>query len=341
MMSTNPFFVAIVFLAGFFADLGGWPALAADSGGHVVAKARSFDFGKVSQGETVSHCFEFSNTGPGELQINRMSFSLPGMKGRASRSIAAGAVGRLCLDLDTSSLNLAVDARADLTLSDPSTPRLGFDVRGFVSRPIDLMPMAVFADIFEGEGAERHIKIVNNKAAPLAIGKIEKDGTHFDAAVTTLEQGRVYDFVARIDPATPSGRYGEFAYLVTNDPTTPRIRIGINILVKRDIYALPQAVDFGALSLDRLKASPASANGEVETLMVKRRDGGFRIEGISSDVPGLAISVEPHGESQAFRIELTPQPDKIARGPLNGTIRIGTSDPAIPEITVPVRGLVN
>ena len=267
-----------------------------------------------------------------------MSFTYPGMKGRGTGLIAPGSTGRLCLDLDTSSLNLKVDARATVTFDDPDEQRLVFDLRGFVSKPIDLMPMAVFADIYEGDGAERHIKIVNNEPNALAIQKIEKQGTHFDATVKTVEEGRVFDFIARIDPSTPPGRYGEFAYLNTNSPNWPRIRIGINILVKREIYALPQALNFGEFSLAQLRASP---NGAVETLMISKRAGDFRLTGISSDIPGLIISATPKGESQTFRIEVAPSADKMTRGPVNGTIRLTTSDHAVPLIEVPVHGLID
>src|SRR5689334_9384109 len=266
------------------------PSLAA---GNLIASDRSFDFGKVRQGENISHCFPLSNTGTKALRMTGMSFTYPGMKGRGTGLMAPASAGQLCLDLDTSSLNLDVDARALVTFDDPDAQQLAFDLRGFVSKPIDLMPMAVFADIYAGEGAERHIKIVNNEPKALAIRKIEKQGTHFDATVTTVEDGRVFDFVARIDPSVPPGRYGEFAYLVTNDQNWPRIRIGINILVKQEIYALPQALDFGKVSLAQLRASPMAANGEVETLIVRKREGSFRLTKISSDIPGLIITATP------------------------------------------------
>jgi hypothetical protein len=74
--------------------------------------------------------------------------------------------------------------------------------------------------------------------------------------------------------------------------------------------------------------------------MVKKRAGRFRIESISSDVPGLHVVATPSGEGEVFRVEVTPRPESMARGAINGTIRIATSDSAFPVITIPVHGEV-
>jgi hypothetical protein len=237
------------------------PLFAATSDAHLVAPSRYFDFGRVKKGERISHCFEIGNDGGAALHISGMSMSYSGMSARVSASIAPKKSARLCIGLDTSALDLDVNARTSIALDDPTQPHVAFLLHGYVSEPIDLIPMsAVFASVFQGEGAERHISIVNNQDQPLEIRAIEKQGPHFDADIAVREPGRVFDFIARIDPATPPGRYTELAYLLS-DPGFPRIRIAINIFVKTEVYAIPSSVDFGILDRARFGGFAGARGG--------------------------------------------------------------------------------
>src|SRR6266851_67894 len=60
----------------------------------VVVPARHYDFGIVTQGEKVSHCFELGNRGTAPLKTSRMELSLPAMTARATASIAPGKTGQ-------------------------------------------------------------------------------------------------------------------------------------------------------------------------------------------------------------------------------------------------------
>ncbi len=329
------FVAAAAFLLSGFAA-----ALAAAPGPRFVAPVRGFDFGKVKRGATISHCFRVSNAGTGVLKILGMTFTYPGMTARVKALIPPGKTRPLCIDLKTTTLDLGVRARALLRLNDPAHPQIAFTLRGFVSRPIDFIPPAVFATFFKGEGAQKRIEIVNNERKPLAIKGIEREGKHFRAKIVAVKPGRVYDLLVRIPRDTPPGRYIENAQLSTNDPRHPRLRVGVFILVLRDLYAMPEKIDFGTLSLAQLRTDPALAEDQAETVFVREREGSFRIDGVSSDIPGLGVTVSPQGEARAFRVEVVPQPDKLAPGPFAGTVTIATSDRKIPRILVPVRGVV-
>jgi len=98
-----------------------------------------------------------------------------------------------------------------------------------------------------GESAERHVRIVNHEDRPLAITRVEGGGRFFTAAMRTLEPGKVHDLRVEVPAGAPPGRYEDTVYLGTDHPTRSRIPIAVNVFVKTEVYANPEAVDFGTV----------------------------------------------------------------------------------------------
>jgi hypothetical protein len=88
---------------------------------------------------------------------------------------------------------------------------------------------------------------VNHEDRPLAITRVEGGGRSFTAALRTLEPGKVYDLRVEVPAGAPPGRYEDTVYLGTDHPTRSRIPIAVNVFVKTDVYANPEAVDFGTV----------------------------------------------------------------------------------------------
>ena len=316
-------------------------ALHAADAPHAVVSEGRYEFGALRQGEKVSHCFAIRNDGSAPLEISGMALSLPGMTARGSPAIAPGQAGQVCVDLDTSDLGLEVNATTRLDLNDPVRPQITLVLHGRVKQPIDMIPFsAVFAAVFKGERAERHITIVNNEAEPLKILRLAPEGEHFKASIKTVDAGRVYDLAVDIPPDVPPGRYGEFINLETDNQKFPHLRVGVNIFVKTDVYAFPDAVDFGVVSTAQLTEHPEMAEGLAQGFLLKKRAGTFRITSIETDVPALRITQTPEGDSGTFRIEVALVLDKLRPGSLAGQIRLRTTDSEFPEVVIPVRGTV-
>ncbi len=101
-----------------------------------IVLAPSYDFGTITQGETVSHCFELENNGTAPLKITRMELSLPEMTARTTASIAPGNKGQVCVELGTSTLSLKASAQALVILNDPARSQIPLVLTGVVKAPI-------------------------------------------------------------------------------------------------------------------------------------------------------------------------------------------------------------
>jgi hypothetical protein len=236
----------------------GLPALAAPEAPRAVFPVTSQDFGTVLQGEKIVRDVPLRNQGSAPLTIEGGDLSMPGMKARFQRVIGPGEAAKITLEWDTSGVTGEVRAEAVFRFNDPAEPKVTLTLNGVAKPPIEIQPRpAVFFSVWTGESVERTVAIVNNEERPLHILGLEPDGKHFAASLRTVEPGKVYNLVVKVPPETPPGRYMEAVYLKTDHPTLSRLKIGVNVFVKAELYADPQVVDFGRVSLDRLARAAA------------------------------------------------------------------------------------
>ena len=128
--------------------------------------------------------------------------------------------------------------------------------------------------------------------------------------------------------------------LHTDAPNHEAVRVPVNVLVKADVYANPEDVDFGEIDLAALKRNPARLPLFNQTFLVKRRQGPFDIKTYSTDVQGVVIKTSPGRADAIHEFSVSISPDKLSVGPLEGHIRIQTSDSRFAEIVIPVHGRV-
>jgi Protein of unknown function (DUF1573) len=339
MIPTTVRKVAIWLLAGASVVLWARPGIALGELAEVTLPVSSHDFGTVRQGETVTYAFTVRNGGTTAVQIERIELPWPGLTARFKRVIAAGEDVRVALGWNTSVVTGSLAGEAVLTLNGAAEPRLTLPLKALVKPLMEFRPYgAVFLSVFQGETLERPVTLVNNDDRPVHVTGVETDGSHAVAALDTIETGKIYRVRVTIPSGVPPGRYREVVYVRTDHPTVSRLPIGVNALVKTDVYVNPAEVDFGTVSLRRLSTSPQALDFLTQTFIVRKRAGEFEIRSLTSDVPALQLSQEPAGPSAAFRIDVRLAKDRLEPGQLTGSIRVMTSDPAFPEFIVPVRG---
>jgi len=317
------------------------PASSPDqAGGDLVALEPEHDFGIVAQGEPVVRAFIIRNPSTEPRVIERVELSAAGMNARFARTIEPGGQGTITLKWDTNSITGDVTAEAVVQFADPAVAPITLTVKGRVNAPIELLPYpAVFFSVFKGETAERRVRIVNHSESALTISRLEPQGQHFAATIEAVETGRVYDLRVTLPEDVSPGRYVESVVLHTNHPKRPRLEIPVNVLVKTDIYANPEEVQFGQVSLGELQRSPQLIALLTQPVMVRKRAGRFGITAVETSLPVLVVEQEPaSGASEAFRLNVGLDKAKLRAGPLTGSIRILTTDKDFPELIVKVSG---
>jgi len=301
----------------------------------------TYDFGAVKQGETVTHTFYVKNVLLVPLKIARIELSAPGMTVRAKPVIDPGANGEIEIGWNTTSVAHSVTANATVHFVENQRPDLTFVLSGTVTPAIEAIPLAgFFISMFKDESAERSITLVNHQDHALGIRKLDAQSPLFRASLETRTAGQVYQVTVKVPPGIQPGRYAEEIRLETDDQKFPTFHIPVNLLVKDDLYASPDVVDFGEIDLARLTAQPNLLELLAHTIIVKKRAGNFEIKSIASDLPGLRITRTPNDASQSFELHVALELQALRPGAFSGTIRVVTMDAALPPITIAVRGQV-
>jgi hypothetical protein len=297
------------------------------------------DFGTIRQGVTARHGFVIRNRGDRPLVIERLEFSRPGMTARFPAAVPAGGEGTITVSWDTSQARGQVESEAVANLGDPTQARVRLVLTAIVKPGVEVLPYpAVFVSVFAGDSAERSLVIVNNDEQPLTITGVEAAGPHCRARVETEETGKRYRIIVVVPAGVPAGRYREQVFVETDHPERSRLTIPVNVFVKAEVYANPEAVDFGVVPLAHLAKEPGVLQLLTQTVMVKKRAGPFAIEKISSDLVSVDVRQTPAARSSAFRLDVGLVRQRLRPGPIAGTIRVTTDDAEFPEILIPVRG---
>lgn len=317
--------------------------LAQTGSSRVVVARQTHDFGTVRQGDPLVHAFVIRNEGTAPLTILRVDLSTPGTKTRFKKTLLPSESGQIVMEWDTSKLQGEFEAEAVVHLTDPQQPRVSLSLTAVVIAPIAFDPSPeVFFSAYRGETPERTVQVINNEGRPLTIIGAESPSNHYDVSVKTVRDGFAYEIRVKIRPDVPFGRYpSEPIYLRTDSPDRPRLQLLANLLVKPDFYAVPEDVNFGTLRLESLMRQTQLAALLKQSIAVAYREGSVEIERIESDVAALHIAQTPSsGSSQRFRLDVSLMPDKATKGSLAGSIRLITTNPAIPPLVIPVRGEV-
>jgi Protein of unknown function (DUF1573) len=338
------FVVTLMIIAAVFTASPQAAQRAASLAPHAVVPNLSHDFGSVEQGSKVVHQFTIRNEGTVSLTLTKLSFSELGMTAKMKPAIPPGEETALSIQWDTTRLKGAVVGKAVLEVNDPATPQITLVLKGVVKPGIEFLPyQAIFASVYKGESGYRSVRIVNNRERPLGITRVEQQGEHFHAGIKPVESGKLYELEVTVPATVPTGRYTEAVFLYTDDPTMPRLMVPVNVLVKPDLYANPETVDFGRVALKELADNPSVLDLLTQSVIVRKRAGNFSITNVTSDIPFVTIRRSPEGEgsSEVFRIDVALMKDRLRPGSISGSLRILTDDKQFPELIVLVRGEIH
>jgi len=298
----------------------------------------SHDFGRIPRGTVVTKSFLIRNAGTAALRIESMQFSTPGMRARVASTIEPGASAAVEIVWNTSHYTRDAEGQALLVLNDPVRSKLVLTLTAFVVSPIDVEPVpAFYLSQFQGEASAQTVNIRNNRDRNLRITGTERQGRSFELAVETVEPGRLYAVTATALPDVAPGEYHESALVFTDDPDRPRIRLDVNLLVKRDVHASVEAIDMGRLRIAAIRANPSLLELLRQTVVLESRSADLRITKIESDLPFVTWQLHPEGPAKRVRVDVGLDPKKLTAGEHSGSVRIHTGVTGVPLVILPVK----
>lgn len=216
------------------------PAPAQSGAAKVEFKEISRDFGRIKQGEVVSHEFTFRNSGNAVLVIKNVSTSCGCTAALVSRKeILPGQEGKLKVTFDSRGYAGKIIKYVYLESNDPKNPRQELTITAEVevgpAPRLELEPYNLdLGLVLEGEPSEAVIKVKNSGQLELVLD-IDQPGFTFMVGNKTINfpykipAGREIMLKALV-PAR-EGRTGtqrEYVLVKSNDPARPSLSVFIS-----------------------------------------------------------------------------------------------------------------
>jgi hypothetical protein len=300
---------------------------------------KSFTFGEVGHGSTVTVPIPVENRGDAPLEIRQIKPSCGCTVARFPERIAPGGKATIELVFDSSKRPPGHQSfRIAIYSNDPSQRDLGAEctligLAGEVRTLFRLAPVgAFFGEYVRGTAPEAKTVEVRGVAEAGKGFTLRLASPLPDYLKVAIEQVAPAHARLRFEllPHVPLGELDQNIVFETGVAAQPRVSVLVNGLVNERITG-PTGVYFG--SIDR-------ARGDAREVALERRDGkqGIPVAKLAYDERLLEVTLQPVS-SQRLELTVRVRPDGPV-GPFATLIRFLLDDPDQPIATLPVYGVI-
>jgi len=207
--------------------------------------------------------------------------------------------------------------------------------------PVEVSPVpAFFVAGRRGADTAVSLDLINHEPQPLRITRVESASERFTTALETVQPGERYRLTVRLRPDGPVGRATTSLTVSTSSRAQPAVEIPVHTFLHDRVYTFPDAVDLGAIPLSQIQRAPELLDTLEQTLMVYQEGGRDFRATLQSDLPGLRLRWERGRDGDRYQATMSLDPSMVHVGTVQGQLVIETNDPAVPHVTVPIRGTI-
>lgn len=242
---------AIAFLFALFFLLISSRALLGGKAPKMIFEHESWDFGRVNQGEMLTHVFPFSNKGDDTLLINRVRTSCGCTAVLVSeKKIAPGKTGDIKVDFNTQGYEGEVSKYIYVETNDPQDPKKQLTVTARINVPprprIDLDHYSIdIGLLLDTEEIRAKIKVRNRGELELKAECSHQDATFYQdgkelSFPLRIPAGKEEEMEIKIPPRQRKGLIREYILIKSNDPYRGTLSLYLSgyVVTKRQLKEL-------------------------------------------------------------------------------------------------------
>jgi hypothetical protein len=244
--------------------------------------------------------------------------------------VAPQATTKIHVTIDPSDFVGKINKGVEIATNDPARAKQMVDVDLVVRPGIAVVPPELdFGSVPAAGSTEKQVDLKAAKERPFKVTKVGADAAYVVVAQEPLqmeERAGVRLFV-KVKPGAPPGAFATKVVVETDDAGRPKIEIPVRGTGAGGIVIEPA----------RLTFEPADKGAQVGTLVV-HGDKGLAVTAVKSTSPSLEAALAPQPDG-SFKIDVKVT-NSAKPGTVLGKLLVATSDPAQPEVAVPVMGKV-
>lgn len=292
-----------------------------------------FAMGNIIAGTVVRHDFTLTNTGTAPLVIMDVnpSCGCTTIEHWPTR-LEPGQTGAIQVRFDSTDFHGEVAKWIGVTSNDPAQPQAVLTLTATISNPIELTPAnAIFTPIAGSLAREsKTIRITNHTGKPLLLSAPESASRAFVAELKTVLPENEFELDVTTVPPFAAGTTRGIISIKTNSSQMPTLALTALAVVQQPVTVSPAEI--------RLRDTPLPSNLETRvTLRNYSGMAGFAVSEPTVNVPGATAVVKEVEAGRVFSVLLTfPAGFALPPGE-KAEVKIKTTHPEFPLVTVPIR----
>ncbi len=295
-----------------------------------------FDFGRVEQGEKVTHDFLFTNQGNRDLRVQSVKTSCGCTAAViAADTIPPGTEGTIQATFDTKRFAGQKAKAIRVHTNDPLNPVTTLTLRGEITVEVQVQPAQLYLGRLQrGSPITRTITILYDENKSLEITDITNANPAISVRAEDVQVEGKKGKALRVS-VSKTARRGPLKDTITVTTTSqkkPTISIPVVGSVEGDISVSPSQVSFGVVR---------QGVGETRTVRIKNRSaqplGIGKVRSSLDTVKPELTEVTP-GKEFELRLHITGDTEP---GRIRGSIEVMTDHPEETQLTIPLFGIVS
>jgi hypothetical protein len=302
-----------------------------------------YDFGKISEGESVSGSFKFRNTGDGMLKVEQPSTSCGCTIAALKKdSLSPGETAELAFTLTLRGLKGALSKTIRLPSNDPQKPASVLTIKGESNPLYEISPLTIQVNIPRGATkGDLSANLRRTDGKPVQIRRIE---TSNPSIVAKVDPGsEVTETTARILVEVRGGdtprRISDFVFVYADERTdVPVAKIFISGQVQGEFTVSPEKLFWSITD----PSKPITELPEVLTtrrFTIRSSNGkNFELKNAQSSIKGVNVELNSIEDGKGY--EVVARLADVPAQSLNGSITFDTSVASDPKVQIPLSIMV-
>ena len=302
---------------------------------HIVFAEPVYDFGKVEQGEQVTHMFRFTNQGGQELRVESVKTSCGCTAAVISEDvIPPGKEGTISATFDTTHFSGEKAKGISVYSNDPLQPVAELTLQGEITIEVAAEPAQLYLGrLRRGEEATRSVDVLYDAQKSIDIVKVENShpsiSVHADDFTTEDKKGK--KLLVTIKKDAPLGRLNDRIMVTTTSQKKPVLEIPVFGSIEGDVVVAPPQVSFGVVR-----------KGETKTQEISIKNRGtnpVQVVRIQNSAPDVVAEVTAVKQGEEYLLTLKTKGESKP-GRIQGEVQIFTDHPEEKMLTIPLYGIV-
>ena len=299
------------------------------------------DAGTVAKGQVIETTFVVKNSGGSDLIISDARPGCGCTVASFDKVVKPGAQGKVVTSVDTKSFSGPIAKSVLLVSNDPDRGQINLFIKAVVKPYVDVLPQPyVRMSVVKGDSDVRDVILlseeksfkptVGESAQPYVKAEILPAG---DKDKIAGHPGEQYKLHITVTGDAPEGLLNAPVRVTTGVSQQPTIEVPVSGIVRARVSVTPVMVNFGNFTAGK---DPITRNIVVTN---NKPANPFKVTKAEVSIPGFVTDVVPTQEGVSYTVVVKAS-DKIRKGPLDGTVKLFTTDKEKSVIELPLRGEV-